>query len=551
MRGPIGDNWDFDVWATYTTFDENEYLRNDASASRLAQAMLLDPVTGGCLDPSGGCVPISLFGNNSITQEAASFIRVPAALNVTDRTQTLAAAVVTGTLFDWYAGSFDVAVGLEWRSDDVSFEADPILFTGDTLGYRGNAPVDGEESVSELYFEGILPLYEDVGGAGRLEVEFGGRYSSYDNAGGVWTYKFGTNWQMNNAVRMRAMFQHAVRAPNNLELFQEQFTESWVAVFDPVDDPCSASQDPVGNGIVDKCVKQGLAEAEVGTFEATVGFPVDYVRGGNPDLDPEAADTLTVGLVITPESLPNWNFAIDFFEMEMEDGIGEIDSYLICFDENNRSGQFCDRIKRGPTGDMMRFEELFNNRGLFSTRGVDFQVNYAGDAPAWMGGDKGNQFGFDVIWTRTNSYKQQENPASSRVEGVGLFGLPFGNVGGTVPKNRVSANFNFSTENLGVILSTNWIGGTNNWHNVQHKYLGGPPDVVAIPSVDEQFYADLHFRYQFNNEISMGFGVSNLFDSDPPQMASGAGTGNNTDTGLYDVFGRSYRVTFSYQVGGN
>lgn len=551
VRGPIGNAWEFDVWATHTTFEENEYLRNDASASRLAQAMVLDPATGGCLDPSGGCVPISLFGDGSITAAAADFIRVPAAINVTERTQKLAAAVVTGTLFDWYAGPFDVAFGLEWRSDDVSFEADPVLFSGDTLGYRGNAPVDGEESVTELYFEGILPLYEDVGGAGRMELEFGGRYSEYDLAGGVWTYKVGGNWQINNALRARAMHQHSVRAPNNLELFQEQYTESWVAVWDPIDDPCSASQDPIGNGIVDKCVAQGLPESQVGIFEATVGFPVDYIYGGNPDLDPEEADTLTVGLIITPERLPNWNFTIDYFEMDIEDGIGEIDSYNICFDTKNRAGQFCDRIQRAPTGDMVRFEELFNNRGLSQTRGIDLQVNYAGDAPSWMGGDRGNQLGFDLIWTRTNSYKEQENPAASKIDGVGYFGLPFGNIGGTVPKNRIAADISYSTEKLGIILGTKWIGGTDNWEKISYEYFGGPPSVVAIPSVDAQFYADLHFRYNFSNNISMGLGISNLFDSDPPMMAGGPGTGNNTDTGLYDVFGRSYRVTFAYRVGGN
>jgi outer membrane receptor protein involved in Fe transport len=300
---------------------------------------------------------------------------------------------------------------------------------------------------------------------------------------------------------------------------------------------------------VDKCLSQGLEQSQIGTFEATVGFPVDFVQGGNPDLEPEAADTLTVGLIITPERLPNWNFAIDFFDMEIEDGIGGIDAFNICFDTRNKSGQFCDRIQRGPTGDMVRFEELFNNRGLFSTHGIDLQVNYAGDAPSWMGGDRGNQLGFDLVWTRTMSYKEQENPASSKIDGIGLYGLPFGNLGGTAPKNRVAADFSLSTEKLGVILSTKWIGGTNSWRTVRYKYFGGPPDVPANPSIDEEFYADLHFRYQFNDDISVGLGIANLFDSDPPLMI-GAGQGN-TDTGLYDVFGRSYRVTFTYQAGGN
>ncbi|MEJ2127483.1 MAG: TonB-dependent receptor [Woeseiaceae bacterium] len=550
LRGTIGGSWDFDAWATYTTNEEDEFQRNDVSASRLAQAMLVDPQTGQCLDPSGGCVPISLFGEGSITPEAADFVRVPAAQNVTDREQYLAAVVFTGTLFEMPAGPVDVATGIEWRRDEVSFEADPILFTGDTIGYRGDAPVDGTESVTELYAEAILPLYEDVGGAARLELELGGRYSKYDNAGGVETYKTGLNWQLNNSLRIRAMHQYAVRAPNNLELFKAQFVETESFVFDPEDDPCSASQDPIGNGIEEKCILQGLPADQVGVFEATPGLPIDITRGGNPDLRPEAADTLTVGLVITPESLPNWNFAIDYFDLDIEDGIGDINAYNICFDVKNTSNLFCDKIQRGPTGDFESAEELFNNRGLFSTHGIDTQINYSGDAPSFVGGDRGNQFGINILYTRTMSYKNQENPVSSVLEGIGYFGTPFGNVGGTAPKHRVSADFNYSTDRLGIILSTKWISGTDNWQKVDYKYFGGDRPLLAVPSIDEQFYADLYIRYDISDDIAVGFGIANLFDSDAPLIPF-SNTGNNTDTGLYDVFGRSYRVSFVYRVGGN
>ena len=362
---------------TYTSFDEDEFQRNDVSPSRLQQALQVDPLTGQCLDPSGGCVPVSLFGNGSITAEAANFLRVPAVKNVTEREQQLAAVVFTGPTFDMPAGSVDVATGIEWRRDEVSFEADPLLFTGDTLGYRGDAPVSGTETVTEFYFEALVPLYEDVDGAGKLDLELGGRYSDYDNAGGVETYKIGTNWQLNNSLRLRAMHQRAVRAPNNLEQFQEQYTEQQTFVFMPENDPCSAASDPIGNGIEDKCIIQGLPANEVGVFEATPGLPVDVIRGGNPDLEPESADTLTVGLVITPQSLPDWNFAIDYFDLEIEDGIGNIDAFNICFDVSNNSNLFCDKLQRGPTGDVTTITQLFNNRGLFSTHGIDAQIEYA------------------------------------------------------------------------------------------------------------------------------------------------------------------------------
>jgi hypothetical protein len=43
--------------------------------------------------------------------------------------------------------------------------------------------------------------------------------------------------------------------------------------------------------------------------------------------------------------------------------------------------------------------------------------------------------------------------------------------------------------------------------------------------------------------------VTNLLGTTPPQMADGSATGNNTEGGIYDVFGRAYRVSFAYRFG--
>lgn len=192
--------------------------------------------------------------------------------------------------------------------------------------------------------------------------------------------------------------------------------------------------------------------------------------------------------------------------------------------------------------------ELFNNRGLFSTSGVDLQVRYGGDAPGWLGGDRGHQLNVDLVWTHTMSLDSQENPVSSVLDCLGFFGSECAGLGGTAPENRVSANFGYSTANLNVLLSTVWVDGTDNWGKVDYKYFGGPPAMLAIPSIGSQFYADLSIAYQFSDNLSASFGIANLLDRDPPMMA-GVPTGNNTDTGLYDIFGRAYRVTFSYRVG--
>ena len=549
VRGTLGGSWDIDAWVTYTKSDEQDVLANDVSYSRLEQGLMVDPITGQCLDPSNGCAAVDIFGPGRMSADAASFLRVPPMTNTTERSQKLAAVVVTGTPFDWWAGPVDIATGIEWRSDDVAFEADAGLFTGDTLGYRGDAPVNGTESVSEIYLEGIVPLYQQASGVGRIELEFGGRYSRYDHAGGTWTYKVGSTWQMNDALRLRAMFQHSVRAPNNLELFQEQFAETFWAVSDPSDDPCSASQDPIGNGVQEKCIVQGLPANQIGVFEATPLWPVDFVQGGNPDLAPEEGDTLTVGLVISPQSLPNWEFAADYFDLEMDGGIGGISAYDICFDINNANDIFCDKIQRGPTGDVATVTEIAQNRGLFSTSGVDTQVRYSGDMPQWLGGGRGLQLDFNLVWTHILSLEGQENPVTSVLDCRGFFGEPCQDGIALASENRVAASLGVSTDRLRVVLNMQWVDGTDNWGKVDHLYFGGEPAQLAIPSIGSQYHANLNVSYQFSDGLSAAFGVTNLFDREPPQLADNANSGNNTETGLFDVFGRAYRVSFAYRFG--
>jgi outer membrane receptor protein involved in Fe transport len=50
--------------------------------------------------------------------------------------------------------------------------------------------------------------------------------------------------------------------------------------------------------------------------------------------------------------------------------------------------------------------------------------------------------------------------------------------------------------------------------------------------------------WQFSDSVLARFGINNLFDEDPPLMAD-AVFSNNTDTLVYDVFGRSYFISIN------
>jgi outer membrane receptor protein involved in Fe transport len=369
LRGDINDTWDFDIWATYTKGEEEELQRNDGSFSRFQQGLLVDPLTGQCYDT---------WGAGTLSPEAVEFIRLPPHTNVTSRTQKLISGYVRGDLFQTWAGPISVAFGAEWRSDDGSFEADDSLFTGDAIGFSGDASVIGEESVTEVYAEALIPLAEDAPFARRLSIEVGGRYSDYDHAGSVDTWKFGGEWEPIEDLRFRAMWQRSVRAPDLFEAFQEEYITNFGYVGeDSSDDPCSASADPVGRGNVEKCVLQGIPIGQIGIFEATPFFPSEELNGGNPNLHPEDAETRTVGVVYT--GLDNWTFSLDYFNLEVDKTISDAFPDAVCWNQQNTGHALCDRFVRDANAgyNVVRQDVTKLNAGIMSTSGIDTQVSYA------------------------------------------------------------------------------------------------------------------------------------------------------------------------------
>lgn len=551
LRGQLGSTWNYDAWITYTSSDEDTLLTNDASRSRLLQGLLVDAATGQCFDPSNGCVPVDIFGPGRISTEAATFIRLPPLLNTTSRKQKLVSAFINGSPFDTWAGPIDTVIGVEWREDSGSFAADEALFTGDTLGFRGNASVNGTESVFEVYGEVLVPLAQGARFAEYLGLELGARYSDYKNAGAVNTYKLGGEWRPIENILFRTMFQRSVRAPNLREAFQDQFTEfSRFVRTDPSQDPCSASADPIGNGHLDQCVLTGLPADQVGIFEATVDFPTEFVFGGNPDLETEQADTLTVGIVLDLMSSKDLTISVDYFDLQVEDTIGNLNATLACFDAANTAGEFCDLIRRDSVSfDVNQVVGIVQNRGTLRTRGIDTQLNYFMELPGALGiGGNGADLGINLYWTHVFENTAKETPNGSKFRCQGRFGVPCsGNSSGdglTFPIDRISATANYNSGNVGILLAWRWYAGTETAALLLPEFLGTPPRDLAITEVGSKNYFDLGVSYTFSEHIVGRFNIANLLDTGPPLMADHAVT-NNTDTHMFDIFGRSYSVSFS------
>jgi outer membrane receptor protein involved in Fe transport len=97
-----------------------------------------------------------------------------------------------------------------------------------------------------------------------------------------------------------------------------------------------------------------------------------------------------------------------------------------------------------------------------------------------------------------------------------------------------------------LLLTWRWIEGTKNAAPFVSYMYGVPDPDLAIPSVGDKHYLNLGFAWDFNGRFLLRLGVNNLLETSPPMMAD-AVWGPNTDSSLYDVFGRSYFARISAQ----
>src|SRR6185436_15572381 len=159
----------------------------------------------------------------------------------------------------------------------------------------------GSDHNTDVYGEASLPLLRDATMARSLDAVVGYRDSNYASAGSVDAYKAELLYQPIEPVRVRGSFQHAVRAPSVYELYLPQLGPG---VFLPDDgDPCvagsSARSGSHGTEVTALCAAQGIPAALLPTY-TYANDVVPGVTGGNPDLKPESADTLTAGVVLRP-----------------------------------------------------------------------------------------------------------------------------------------------------------------------------------------------------------------------------------------------------------
>ena len=526
--------WAWDVSGSWGRTQRTESQTGNVSRSRL-QSVYNNPTALS----ARGCTGFNPFGigNNPAACAAAVAIKTQ---NITVFERSGALATLSGGLFDLPAGTLQTAFGLEYREDRAEFRPDEFLASGDVVGFNAVLPVDGKIDVKEAFIEFSVPILAEITAVDYLGLDAGYRHSEYNLAGTTEAYMTGLEYRPIQQVKVRASFQRAVRAPNVNELFRPQ-SEGFFTYADPCWNGSTQRSGANAAQVNALCAAQG----------AVANFPrgnsqVRALTGGNQELEPEFADTYTLGVVWQPEfAQDNLTVALDWFRYELDDVIGSVGPASIvsrCFNDQGANPTYdpnnvwCQSFSRSAAGVAENVRGTDLNLGKRKVDGVDLNLSYSravgpGTASARLAS------------TRLLNWQQQEDPAAPLTDQEGTITSL---VSETFPEWKANLRLGYGLGAFDFGWTLNYIDGMD----VVNADGGRTPVTIGVkPTVPSYVYHRLTVGWKPMDGLNLGVGIDNLTDKDPPIYTtdSRAGIQSNTDPSTYDVLGRRYFVNATYK----
>lgn len=500
---------------------------NNVIVSRFNQAVEVtrNPATGGLagvavgapvcrstlVTPSNGCVPMNVFGEGSLG--AASIAWVTGESDGLRTRQDLDIHQDVWSIdgqyspFSTWAGPVSIAAGFEYRKESFSATADATSLA--SQWFVGNYKSGGNGyNVKELFGEVLVPLL-DKSAIGTVELNGAVRRTDYSTSGVVTTWKVGGTWAIGD-LRLRATRSRDIRAPSLGDLFapNSQFVNAFL-------DRSQPNSPQVAN---------------------------TTITGGNPNLKPEVANTLTVGGVYQPHWLPGFSLSVDWYKINIKSAITGIFGQTIidlCYGFNRpQNPAACQSIipVAGATG--LAGATIFTggiNAQNVAAEGVDFEANYRTELSAIADKLPGS---LNLRLLASRRIKDETNlPGDSVPAVLGTFASL---------KWRGYLTTTYTIGPSSTTLTTRYLGPGTIANQPETSRTGIP---AAFNHVKPVWYFELAQNYDVNiggRKVTLFGVVENLFDRDPePIPSSGISFGTSAP---YDLLGRSYRVGFRFKI---
>ncbi len=518
----LNDDWKISAVGSFGRVDNS--LRGIGNINRTAVAQGLRGCPAGSLP---GCVPLNIFGGNTLTPAMLSFVRIDTQQQ--EAFEQLRAAVnVTGSLGQLPGGPIGVAMGAEYRKDTGEGVVDDAQRTGNIYGFNAVQGLAGSQNIKEVYGEIRLPILE------ILSVGAGARYSDYSTVGGLFNWKAEAEFTPISAVKFRASYNRAARAPNIFELLQNG------------DQGFPAANDPCNDTLVRSAAT--LAQCQATAPGANFfGFnqtnsQVQAFSYGNPNLTEEKAETWTAGGVFNLNELLGVNLTAtaDYYHIKLSNRVAGLGaSYWLGQCYNSLSAAACARITRDPgTGQVTAINTTVdNNVTPLVTSGIDVGLDWSIDA-------LGGRFSISDVMTYVQKYAIGTTEYSDTV---------FSGIGGVTPKWANATTVSYSKGGTTAQVRYIWKKGAR--QNFAGAELEGywesefDADGNFVKEINSARIPDLSLlNFSLRQHVGDNFEITGIIDNVlgyfPPQTVTGTFEQANTNISFYDPYalGRTFTL---------
>ena len=274
------------------------------------------------IQPGGlfpGCVPLDPFGDGTVSQAALNYIApgrtgfgiggvASEDLALYLLGQSVFSVSTQGVLpFGLPAGKPAIEFGFEDRLEQQTNYRDPLELGASGVFESGNfSEFAGEYNVQEGNLELDVPVLKN-NIVDDLSLNAAGRITSYSTSGLVETWKLGATSQINDDIKLRTTLSSDIRAPGVGELFSPILVSTQTTSY------------PNGGPT----------------------FNIHELQAGNPLLQPEQAETVSGGVVLTPHWIENLSMSFDWYSITLHGGIFSPSSSQIIGQCTSGNKTFC------------------------------------------------------------------------------------------------------------------------------------------------------------------------------------------------------------------
>lgn len=560
VSGRFSDALEWSVYGTYGHFFQEQWNPNEINFAKTKWALdVVSNGSGGYMCASAvaradGCVPLNIFGEGSITPEAANYIRYNA-YGHQSREQVSFGGLVRSDLVDLFGIGIRWAAGLEYREDSQDIQGDPdgdlvggidgdpttndVLVTSTTVFNSLKASADVTEAFVEVDFE-LIP--------DRLNLQFAARGADYSTVGTIFSYNAGVRWNVMEDLGLRMQYSRSQRAPNLTEFYSVERPD-----YDDLIDPCEgllpdgtglSPPRSVGGSSVDLAVVAAncLADPGIQSFFSDPGYvagtrfdagsSVYGPNSGNQDLREETADTFTFGFVYQPKWLDrNLSLIVDYYDISISDVISEVSTQNtvdLCYaSDDYPANRFCDVITRNPTnGQIVSVVNRVENLNEQVVEGIDASLY-------WRRIELGTPGSFDLDVRYSHYFRNEESFFDLTGNLLTNDYLPY--IGS--PENEWRVKVGYRLNDLRVTWTASYEDG-----GIDDPVNYPTPGGLAYFALDGIWFHRVYASYEFGPRDRYTFyaGINNVMDEIGPIYPTGTlgGSSYNINGPLNDAVGR-------------